>query len=54
VEVELLVLSIALGPSFLVWLEVLWLEDNNKNSLELEASLAPAEVEVGAAAKADQ
>ena len=37
---------------------VLWLETNNKitkdNSVELEASLAPAEAEVGAVAKADQ
>ena len=41
---------------FLVWLEVvvLWLKDNNKNSVELEASLTPAEAEVGAVAKADQ
>ena len=31
------------------------IEDNkNKNSVELEASLAPAEAEVGAVAKADQ
>ena len=28
--------------------------DNKKNSVELEASLAPAEAEVGAVAKADQ
>ena len=38
--------------------EVLWLEDNKKtktkNSVELEASLAPAEAEVGAVTKADQ
>ena len=38
--------------------EVLWLETNNKkqqdNSVELEASLAPAEAEVGPVAKADQ
>ena len=47
--------------SFLGCLEVLvlWLETNNKttrqdNSVELEASLAPAEAEVGAVAKADQ
>ena len=39
-------------------LEVLWLEDNkqitNKKSVELEASVAPAEAKVWAAAKADQ
>ena len=42
--------------SFLGCLEVLvlWLETKTKNSVELEASLAPAEVEVGAVAKADQ
>ena len=46
--------------SFLVCLEVvvLWLETNKKqqttNSVELEATLAPAEAEVGAVAKADQ
>ena len=45
--------------SFLGCLEVvvLWLEkqeQNNSNSVELEASLAPAEVEVWAVAKADQ
>ena len=47
--------------SFLGCLEVvvLWLETktkNNKkqNSVELEATLAPAEAEVGAVAKADQ
>ena len=46
--------------SFLVCLEVvvLWLETNNKkqqnNLVELEASLAPAEAEVGAVAEADQ
>ena len=39
--------------------EVLWLEDNKKEqqkdiSVELEASLAPDEAEVGAVAKADQ
>ena len=39
--------------------EVLWLETNkttrqDNNSVELEASLAPAEAEVGAVAKADQ
>ena len=39
--------------------EVLWLEDNKKEqqkdiSVELEASLAPAEAGVGAEAKADQ
>ena len=41
---------------FLVWWEVvvLWLKDNNKNFVELEASLTPAEAEVGAVAKADQ
>ena len=33
--------------------EVWWLE-NNKNKLGLEASLAPAEAEVGAVAKVDQ
>ena len=44
--------------SFLVCLEVvvLWLETTTKqqNSVELEASLAQAEAEVGAVAKADQ
>ena len=50
--------------SFLGCLEVvvLWLETNNKktkkqqnnNSVELEASLGPADAEVGAVAKADQ
>ena len=48
--------------SFLVCLEVvvLWLEttkkqnNNKKNLVELEASLAPAKAEVGAVAKADQ
>ena len=45
--------------SFLVCLEVvvLWLETTKtkqQNSVELEASLAPAEAEVGAVAKADQ
>ena len=47
--------------SFLGCLEVelLWLEDNKQktkkdNSVELEASLAPAEAEVGAVSKADQ
>ena len=44
--------------SFLGCLEgvVLWLETNKKqdNYVELEASLAPAEAEVGAVAKADQ
>ena len=45
--------------SFLVCLEVvvLWLETTKtkqQNSVELEASLAPAEAEVGALAKADQ
>ena len=46
--------------SFLGCLEVvvLWLETNKTtkttNSVELEASLAPAEAEVGAEAKADQ
>ena len=47
--------------SFLVCLEVvvLWLETTTtktkqQNSVELEASLAPAEAEVGAVAKADQ
>ena len=47
--------------SFLVCLEVvvLWLETKKKqqkttNSVKLEASLAPAEAEVGALAKADQ
>ena len=47
--------------SFLGCLEVvvLWLEtnkttENKKNSVELEATLAPAEAEVGAVAKADQ
>jgi hypothetical protein len=34
--------------------EVLWLETKQDNSVELEASLAPAEAEVGAEAKADQ
>ena len=29
-------------------------QQNKKNSVELEASLAPAEAEVGALAKADQ
>ena len=29
-------------------------QDKTKNSVELEASLAPAEAEVGAVAKADQ
>ena len=49
-----------LNFSFLGYLEVvvLWLETNkkqdNNNSVELEASLAPAEAEVGAVAKADQ
>ena len=32
----------------------LWLETKQDNSVELEASLAPAEAEVGAMAKADQ
>ena len=42
--------------SFLVCLEVvvLWLETKTKNSVELEATLAQAEAEVGAVAKADQ
>jgi hypothetical protein len=48
--------------SFLGCLEVvvLWLEANKKqdkttkNSVELEATLAPAKAEVGAEAKADQ
>ena len=46
--------------SFLVCLEVvvLWLETKTKtttkNSVELEATLAPTEAEVGAVAKADQ
>ena len=45
--------------SFIGCLEVvvLWLETNNnkkQNLVELEASLAPAEAEVGAVAKADQ
>ena len=45
--------------SFLVCLEVvvLWLETTKtkqQNFVELEASLAPAEAEVGAVAKADQ
>ena len=48
--------------SFLVCLEVvvLWLETKKQNkkqqdnSVELEATLAPAEAEVGAVAKADQ
>ena len=44
--------------SFLACLEavVLWLENNKitKNSVELEAFLAPAQAEVGAVAKADQ
>ena len=46
--------------SFLGCLEVvvLWLEtktrQQKKNSAELEATLAPAEAEVGAVAKADQ
>ena len=44
--------------SFLGWLEVqvLWLETKTttENSVELEASLAPAEADVGAVAKADQ
>ena len=39
-----------LGPLEVV---VLWLK-TTKNSVELEASLAPAEAEVGAVAKADQ
>ena len=45
---------------FLGFLEgvVLWLETNKtrqqNNSVELEASLAPSEAEVGAVAKADQ
>ena len=29
-------------------------QQNNKNSVELEASLAPAKAEIGAVAKADQ
>ena len=44
--------------SFLGFLEVVVLrletKQQNKTQLELEASLAPAEFEVGAVAKADQ
>ena len=38
-----------------LWLESKTKQDNTKkNSVELEATLAPAEAEVGAVAKADQ
>ncbi len=46
--------SVALGAGLQV--KVLWLETKQKkqDSVELEASLAPAKADVGAEAKADQ
>ena len=37
-----------------LWLETTTRQDKKNNLVELEASLAPAEAEVGAMAKADQ